>query len=88
MENQEIHKRIKAILACNKITKKPVEEIGLQDHFINDLDIDSIGIVTALTALEKEFNLDIPPEDFTLENFATIDLITNYLQKKFDKDGN
>jgi acyl carrier protein len=81
MDKNQIHNKIIEILSKNKITKKPAEEINLTDHFINDLDVDSIGMVTAMTALEKEFAIEIPQEDFILENFATLELTIDYIHK-------
>lgn len=82
MDAKEIETKIRDILKDEHIIKKPIDEIKNTESFINDLGLDSIGMVTALTAIEKIFNIEIPPEDFVLDNFGTIQKTVNYLLKK------
>lgn len=42
--------------------------------------IDSLGIMKLLAFLEETFNVKVPAEDMTIENFMTVDLMTNYLK--------
>lgn len=44
--------------------------------------IDSMGILRVVTFLEEKFAIVMEPEDMTLENFATIDAITNFVTRK------
>ncbi|MFH1415349.1 MAG: phosphopantetheine-binding protein, partial [Elusimicrobiota bacterium] len=73
------------ILKENRIISRPIEEVKSSDSFIDDLGIDSIGMVKALTMFEKQYNLEIPPEDFILQNFMNIGLVVDYISKKTDK---
>ena len=41
---------------------------------------DSLAAITLLTVIEEEFFLQIPPED--LEQFASFDLILDYLERQ------
>jgi acyl carrier protein len=41
---------------------------------------DSLATITLLTVIEEEFSLQIPPED--LEQFASFDLILDYLERQ------
>ena len=42
--------------------------------------IDSLGIMKLIAFLEEKFEVSIPPEDMTIENFLTIETIENYIQ--------
>lgn len=41
--------------------------------------LDSAGLMELMLWYEAEFQLSIPPEDFTLENFGSVDLMADYL---------
>lgn len=41
--------------------------------------VDSIGVMRLVTYLEQQYAIAIPPQDVTIENFATIDAIAAYL---------
>ena len=42
--------------------------------------IDSLGIMKLIAFLEEKFEVSIPPEDMTIENFLTIETIENYIK--------
>lgn len=42
--------------------------------------IDSLGIMKLLAFLEEQFNVKVPAEDMTIENFMTVELMENYLK--------
>lgn len=42
--------------------------------------IDSLGIMKLLAFLEETFDVKVPAEDMTIENFMTVELMTNYLK--------
>lgn len=41
--------------------------------------IDSIGIMNLITFLEQKFEVTIPAEDMTIENFMTVEIIETYI---------
>lgn len=72
----------------SRLTEVLVSELGLDAdkikddaHFEEDLDVDSLGVVELLMALEDEFEVKIPDED--AESIVTvgqaIDLVNNKL---------
>jgi D-alanine--poly(phosphoribitol) ligase subunit 2 len=42
--------------------------------------IDSLGVMRLVAFLEEEFDVKIPPQDLTIENFITVQAITTYLE--------
>jgi len=44
--------------------------------------IDSMGIMKLINFIESEFEVKVPPEDMTIENFMTVQDIEGYLQKR------
>ncbi|MGD8444947.1 MAG: acyl carrier protein, partial [Desulfobacterales bacterium] len=43
--------------------------------------IDSLGIMRLITFIEQEFQVKVQPEDVTIENFSTINIIADYLSR-------
>ena len=41
--------------------------------------VDSIGVMRLVAYLERQCAMKIPPQDVTIEHFATVDAITAYL---------
>ena len=55
-------------------------DLALDDDLLSSGLIDSIGMMKLISFIENEFTLTIPPQDMTIENFITVDAITNYLK--------
>jgi len=41
--------------------------------------VDSLGMMSMVFFLEQEFEVEIPPEDVTIDNFQTLKTIERYL---------
>ena len=69
--------RIKEIVAESLGTE--VETLTAETSFKDDLGADSLDLFEMVTALEEEFNVEIPSED--LEDILTIGDVEKYIQK-------
>ena len=58
----------------------PKEEIAPESSFVDDLKADSLDIVELVMALEDEFEIKIPDEDY--EKIATVGDVINYIEAK------
>lgn len=56
-----------------------LETLGTSDDLLADGMVDSLGMVRLVAFLEDELAIVVPPEDFTIENFLTVNHISNYL---------
>lgn len=50
----------------------PYESIKEDTLLIEDGILDSVGVVTLVSLLEEEFEIEIPGEEMTPENFTTV----------------
>lgn len=57
-------------------------EIDDETRLVEDEIIDSLGIFLLLGFIKERFDVEVDPEDVTLENFATISTITSLVEKK------
>jgi acyl carrier protein len=78
MDRTEVAKRLETVL---------VTELGLDGdkiredaHFEEDLDVDSLGVVELLMALEDEFDVKIPDEE--AESIVTVGQAIDLVHEK------
>ncbi|WP_105618754.1 acyl carrier protein [Vallitalea okinawensis] len=56
------------------------EEVKLEASFKEDLDADSLDLFEIVTALEEEFDIEIPTED--LQAIKTVKDAVDYIEKQ------
>lgn len=60
---EHLQKEIRSIIA--EALELEEDRIGMEDHFINDLGIDSITALDIVAGIEKRFNIKFPNEQLT-----------------------
>lgn len=78
MDRSEVAKRLESVL----VTELGLDEDKIEDgaHFEEDLDVDSLGVVELLMALEDEFDVKIPDEE--AESIVTVGQAIDLVHKK------
>ena len=78
MDRTEVSDRLKGVL----VTELGLDEDKITDeaHFEEDLDVDSLGVVELLMALEDEFDVKIPDEE--AESIVTVGQAVDLVQTK------
>lgn len=64
-----------------KIEELSFTAVSKSDHLWTDKILDSITIVELVVAIEIQFGVKVPNVDIIVENFDSIDLITEYIVK-------
>lgn len=79
MDTQEITLKIKQIIA--DVADLDMEAIGTDDHFLEDLDLDSLALLEIGVDVDYEFKLGVSEERLgQLRSVAeTVDLVTERL---------
>ena len=57
-------------------------QIDRADNLLEDGIVDSMGMMRLVLYMEEKFNIKIPPEDMSFENFKNVEHIVSYLSKK------
>lgn len=78
MDRSEITKRLENVLVTELGLDE--EKITEEAHFEEDLDVDSLGVVELLMALEDEFDVKIPDEE--AESIVTVGQAIDLVHKK------
>ena len=64
------------------ISNDPSEDIDVNEDLLGNGIIDSIGMIKLISFLQEEFEIEVPSEDMTVENFMTVQNIMAYISKK------
>ena len=60
------------------------ESVGEDENLLSDGMVDSIGMLRLVGFIEDTFALKVPPEDFVIENFRTVKILSGYLQRNLE----
>jgi len=79
----ELEKSV-AVVLINTFGSKPfIEELDLSANLMENIpDLDSMGIVSLITALEEYFHIAFDDEDIVAEYFETISSLTEFVKLK------
>lgn len=57
----------------------PHIEINPQSRLVEDLSIDSIGLIELVMRLEETYGIEVPDHDMKLATFETVEKISQYV---------
>ncbi|MCO5994308.1 acyl carrier protein [Actinoallomurus rhizosphaericola] len=77
----QIEDTIKEILVTKIYVEVSPDEISLGDHFHRDLGVDSLGFVELRSEVEEQFGIVVPDDDFTPDNFMSLETLVAYIEK-------
>jgi acyl carrier protein len=61
------------------------EPLTAQAEILESKLVDSFGLLQLIVDIEQKFNINIPTEDMTLENFSTISAMVDLISRYQDK---
>ncbi|MGD1946201.1 MAG: acyl carrier protein [Croceivirga sp.] len=71
--------KIIAYITDNLLYEQLDDPLTADENLLESGLIDSLGIMKLVVFIESEFEVAIPPEDMTIENFMTVNHIKEYL---------
>lgn len=74
--------RIKAILANDLFVERRPEDISDTESIRNSLGLDSVGFIELRLQVEQSFGTTITDEEFTPENFATVETLAMFIAQR------
>ena len=85
MSDNEILAWLKGIIIEVTHSSDDVEDIEDDDFLIDDLGIDSMGMISLVERLERDFKIKIPETEVTLQNFKSVELLGVYVKSKMNE---
>lgn len=58
------------------------QQVGRDDDLVADGMIDSLGFVRLVSFIQDSFNVVVPAEDLTIENFSSPRALANYIHAR------
>lgn len=65
-----------------EISDEILDDIDVDKDLLGSGIVDSLGMMRLVLFLEKEFQTKIKPEDMTVENFMTVQNISDFLSEQ------
>ena len=60
------------------------QAIDPEQNLLLDGAVDSLGMLKLVAFIEAQYKVQIPPEQFTIENFRNLHVISNYVNGLLD----
>ncbi len=79
MSKDDIIKTIRRMLVNDLFVELPEDQIGLDDGLQTVVGLDSIGFSELRILCERKFNVQISDEDYSPENFSSVNRIANLI---------
>ena len=79
---QTILETIQKYVGEELLAGKNAVELGPHEDLLEDSLVDSLGIMRLVAFIADHYGVTVPPQDVTIENFATIQTIVDYLSPR------
>lgn len=66
---------------CSNFMVEP-DEFNLEDSLVEQGVIDSIGLVEIAAFMKREYDIDLPEEDMTRENFGSVKKMVAFIERR------
>ncbi len=86
MKPIELKERLKRIIIEVTHSNDGVDDIDDGDFLIDDLGVDSLGIMTLVENIERDFKIKIERFEVVVDNFKTVNHLTRYVGSKLSHD--
>jgi acyl carrier protein len=81
MMQEEIIATLRKMIVNDLFVEIAENDIGLDDGLRTVVGLDSVGFVEMRVLCEQKFNIQISDDDYTPENFTSIRLLTNLIER-------
>ncbi len=82
MTDNDLKTKLKEIIIDVTHSSDGVEDIEDGDFLVDDLGVDSLGMINLVARLGEQFSIEIPQSEVTLQNFKSIELLGKYIGSK------
>jgi acyl carrier protein len=82
MSDQQLKQQIKEMIVERLFLDADPAEIGDDEPLMESYDIDSVNLFEIVVGLEEQFGISFEDEDFSVELFATVDSLAEYVENK------
>lgn len=81
----EIKNTLKNYIVIELMHEKELSVLGDDTALIEDGIIDSMGLIELVLFIEKQFGVGVAEEEMDIDNFRTLNSLTEYIQSHLSK---
>ena len=82
MSDARLKEQIKEMIVERLFLPVDPGEISDDENLMESYEIDSVNLFEIVVGLEEQFEISFEDEDFSVDLFATVDSLADYVQKK------
>jgi len=82
MSDQQLKQQIKEMIVERLFLDADPSAIADDENLMENYEIDSVNLFEIVVGLEEQFEISFEDEDFTVDLFATIDSLAEYVERK------
>ena len=82
MSDQQLKQQIKEMIVERLFLDADPNAIADDENLMENYEIDSVNLFEIVVGLEEQFEISFEDEDFTVDLFATIDSLAEYVERK------
>ena len=82
MSDQQLKQQIKEMIVERLFLDADPSTIADDENLMENYEIDSVNLFEIVVGLEEQFEISFEDEDFTVDLFATIDSLAEYVERK------
>ncbi len=82
MSDNQLKTQIKEMIVERLFLPVDPGEIEDDENLMESYEIDSVNLFEIVVGLEEEFEISVEDEDFSVDLFATIDSLAEYVEQK------
>ena len=78
----DVEKQIKQFILTRLMHEEDESKLKNDESLFETNIVDSLGVLQLVSFLEEQFNIQVEDEEMVPENFETINILTNYIERK------
>ncbi len=82
MSDQQLKQQIKEMIVERLFLDADPNAIADDENLMENYEIDSVNLFEIVVGLEEQFEISFEDEDFSVDLFATIDSLAEYVERK------
>ncbi|MGI5817894.1 MAG: acyl carrier protein [Armatimonadota bacterium] len=82
MSDQQLKQQIKEMIVERLFLDADPSEIADDENLMENYEIDSVNLFEIVVGLEEQFDISFEDEDFSVDLFATINNLAEYVDQK------
>ncbi len=82
MADEQLKQQIKEMIVDRLFLDADPAEMADDENLMENYEIDSVNLFEIVVGLEEEFDISFEDEDFSVDLFATVNNLAEYVEKK------